>query len=161
MEIPNLNSNPNTAPTNHSKSTKSFPAFVIILLLSVGVGFLFSRIYPLSKSSDNKLIVGSTEQAISTDSISSASQIQVGKLYGDTDTTFKDSATGTIEKGSINGVGTHILNRDGGVSQRASLTSSVVDLDLFVGKKVEVKGQTNSSSKTAWLMDVGSIKVLE
>lgn len=162
MEIPNLNSNPSASKTNHSTTTKSFPVFVIILFLSIGVGFIFSRIYPLSKTSDNKLVVGNTtEQALSTDSISSANQIQVGKLYGDTDTSFKDSATGTIEKGSINGVGTHILNREGGLSQRASLTSSVVDLDLFVGKKVEVKGQTNSSSKTAWLMDVGSIKVLE
>lgn len=162
MEIPNLNSNPSASKTNHFTTTKSFPVFVIILFLSIGVGFIFSRIYPLSKTSDNKLVVGNTtEQALSTDSISSANQIQVGKLYGDTDTSFKDSATGTIEKGSINGVGTHILNREGGLSQRASLTSSVVDLDLFVGKKVEVKGQTNSSSKTAWLMDVGSIKVLE
>ena len=55
----------------------------------------------------------------------------------------------------------HILNREGGLSQRASLTSSAVDLDLFVGKKVEVKGETNASTKTAWLLDVGSIKVIE
>ena len=124
------------------------------------MGFWFSRLMPLSKNTSNKLTLGQP-QSISTDTISSASQIQIGKLYGDTNTTFKDSATGTIEKGSINGVGTHILNRDGGVTQRASLTSSVVDLDLFIGRKVEVKGETNSSPKTAWLMDVGSVKVLE
>ncbi len=66
-----------------------------------------------------------------------------------------------IEKGPLNGEGTHILNREGGLDQRAALTSSTVDLDLFVGKKVEVKGETNASNKAGWLLDVGTIKVLE
>lgn len=162
MEIPNLNSNPSSKVVNpiSNQKSKTFPIFLVILFFSLVVGFVFSQLYPINKDTSVVNLV-SGEKAISTDSISNADQIQVGKLYGDTDTTFKDSATGTIEKGSINGVGTHILNREGGTSQRASLTSSVVDLDLFVGKKVEVKGQTNSSNKTAWLMDVGSIKVLE
>lgn len=161
MDIPNLSSNP-VSPSSPEKKTPLFSikTIVIILILAIATGFWSSRLFPFSTSNKNSLI-SIKEQAISTDTISSASQIQVGKLYGDTDTTFKDSATGTIEKGSINGVGTHILNREGGASQRASLTSSVVDLDLFIGKKVEVKGETNSSNKTAWLLDVGSIKVLE
>jgi hypothetical protein len=158
MDIPNLSSNPVTPPQN--RPIISVAAVGICLLLALAVGFWSSRLFPFSKSS-SKLTLSTQEQAISTDSISSASQIQIGKLYGDTATVFKDSATGTIEKGSINGVGTHILNREGGVTQRASLTSSVVDLDLFIGRKVEVKGETNSSSKTAWLMDVGSVKILE
>jgi len=158
MEIPNLNSNPQ--PLSRPVSKFSFKVMFLILLFSAVTGLLLSYFMPLTKNSSGKITL-SQQQAISTDTISSVSQIQVGKLYGDTNTTFKDSATGTIEKGSINGVGTHILNREGGVSQRASLTSSVVDLDLFVGKKVEVKGETNSSPKTAWLMDVGSVKVLE
>jgi len=29
------------------------------------------------------------------------------------------------------------------------------------GKKVEIKGETNASTKTSWLIDVGSIKVIE
>ena len=82
-------------------------------------------------------------------------------VYGNTDPKFKDTATGVIEKGNINGEGTHILNREGGATQRASLISSAVDLDLFVGKKVEVKGETNASTKTSWLLDVGNIKILE
>jgi hypothetical protein len=82
-------------------------------------------------------------------------------LYGNTSKTFADSATGTVKAGGINGEGTHTLEREGGKTQNAALTSSVVDLDLFVGKKVEVKGETNDSNKAGWLMDVGSIKVLE
>ena len=158
MEIPNLN--PNPQPVSRPASKISLKVISLILLFSLATGFWLSRLLPLSKSSSSNLL-SLGQQSISTDTISSADQIQVGKLYGDTDTVFKDSATGTIEKGSINGVGTHILNREGGVSQRAVLTSSVVDLDLFIGHKVEVKGQTNSSPKTAWLMDVGSVKVLE
>jgi hypothetical protein len=158
MDIPNLSSNP---VTNSQKAPLlSLKIMGIFLVLALAVGFWSSRLFPFSKSS-NSLSLSIKEQAISTDTISDATQIQTGKLYGDTATVFKDSATGTIEKGSINGVGTHILNREGGATQRASLTSSVVDLDLFIGKKVEVKGETNSSSKTAWLMDVGSVKVLE
>lgn len=160
MDIPNLSSNQSSPVINNSQKRPplSFTLVGILLLLAIAVGFWSSRLFPISKDST---LVSIQQQAISTDTISSASQIQVGKLYGDTDTSFKDSATGTIEKGSINGVGTHILNREGGTTQRASLTSSVVDLDLFVGRKVEVKGETNASNKTAWLLDVGSIKVLE
>ncbi|MFA6007152.1 MAG: hypothetical protein WC784_00715 [Candidatus Shapirobacteria bacterium] len=158
MEIPNLNPNPQV--TSRPVFKISLTVIFLLLIFSLATGFWLSRLMPFSKNSSNKLTLGQP-QSISTDTISSASQIQIDKLYGDTNTTFKDSATGTIEKGSINGVGTHILNRSGGASQRASLTSSVVDLDLFIGRKVEVKGETNSSPKTAWLMDVGSVKVLE
>jgi hypothetical protein len=164
MEIPNLNLNPvpspNSPPVIRPVSKISFTVIIFVLLFSTAVGFWFSRLLPMGKNSSNKPIIGQP-QTISTDTISNADQIQIGKIYGDTDTVFKDSATGTVEKGSINGVGTHILNRDGGISQRVAMTSSVVDLDLFVGRKVEVKGETNSDPKAAWLMDVGSVKVLE
>lgn len=162
MDIPNLSSNPVSTPSTpvQNKPPLSLTIVGICLILAVAIGFWASRLFPFSKSG-NKIALTLEQQAISTDSISSTSQIQVGKLYGDTAAVFKDSATGTIEKGSINGIGTHILNREGGATQRASLTSSVVDLDLFVGRKVEVKGETNASNKTAWLLDVGVVKVLE
>ncbi|HBP51269.1 MAG: hypothetical protein US68_C0002G0008 [Candidatus Shapirobacteria bacterium GW2011_GWE1_38_10] len=158
MDIPNLSPNPSSpSPLRPSLSLK---IVAIILILALSTGFWASRLFPFSKSAGG-LSIQTQEQAISTEDIQNKDEIKANILYGDTATIFKDSATGTIEKGSINGVGTHILNREGGVTQRASLTSSVVDLDLFVGRKVEVKGETNSSSKTAWLMDVGSIKVIE
>jgi hypothetical protein len=162
MDIPNLSSNPVTTPVSPLKNNSPLSLMVIgiCLVLALAVGFWASRIFPFTKGSSNNLSL-ITEKAISTDDIKDKAEIQVGKLYGDTATSFKDSATGTIEKGSINGVGTHILNREGGATQRASLTSSVVDLDLFVGRKVEVKGETNASKQTNWLLDVGSVKVIE
>jgi len=170
MDIPNLSSNPSSAPVSASQpvsqvgpkssSFLSLKVLVIILLIAVASGYFISRIFPLSGSKTASLLTNG-ENAISTENITDKSIIEVGKLYGDTATIFKDSAVGTVEKGSINGVGTHILNREGGASQRASLTSSVVDLDLFVDRKVEVKGETNASKQTSWLLDVGSVKVIE
>lgn len=74
--------------------------------------------------------------------------------------TFPDSAQGMMEKGGINGEGTHKLIREGGPSQTVYLVSSVVDLDQFVGRKVEVWGQTFDAAKAGWLMDVGLVKIL-
>lgn len=158
MDIPNLSSN--QSPSTQTPSYFSLSTILICLVLAIATGFWASRLLPTS-SADGKLILPGKEQAISTENITDTGDIAVDKIYGDTATIFKDSATGTIEKGSINGVGTHILNREGGISQRASLTSSVVELDLFVGRKVEVKGETNASKQTSWLLDVGSVKVLE
>ncbi len=68
---------------------------------------------------------------------------------------------GTLEKGGIDGEGTHKLIREGGESQTAYLTSSIIDLDPLVGKKVQVWGETFKGQKAGWLMDVGRVKVLE
>lgn len=156
MEFQNLSQQ---QPPHESDNGFSLAAVLIVIVLAITLGFWASRIIP------NKISIkgGSSDQSeiISSEEIKAKSDLVVGKVYGNSGKNFKDTATGTIEKGSINGEGTHILNRAGGASQRASLTSSVVDLDLFVGRKVEVKGETNTSNKTSWLMDVGSIKILE
>lgn len=88
--------------------------------------------------------------------------INTDKEVGVSDTaTFSDTAQGVIQAGGLNGEGTHQLVRDGGPSQTVYLVSSIVDLDQFVGKKVEVRGQTVKGQKAAWLMDVGKVKILE
>ena len=74
--------------------------------------------------------------------------------------TFKDSTEGTLEIGGINGEGTHKLIRPGGESQTVYLTSSVLDLSQFEGKKVRVLGETFAAKKAGWLMDVGKIEEL-
>lgn len=157
MDIPNLN--PQTPVTSLPSSPVSKPTLIILIVLALSLGFWGSRLFGGSKNSIAKI----AQNALITnpETLSDSSQVEVNKLYGNLSKAFKDTATGTIEKGSINGEGTHILNRAGGASQRASLTSSVVDLDLFVGKKVEVKGETNASTKTSWLLDVGTIKIVE
>lgn len=74
---------------------------------------------------------------------------------------FPDSVEGTLEEGGIDGEGTHHLTRPGGDSQNVYLTSTVINLDDFVGKKVMVWGQTVSGKKAGWLMDVGKIKITQ
>lgn len=74
--------------------------------------------------------------------------------------TFPDSTEGQLEAGGINGEGTHKLIRTGGDSQTVYLTSSVLELNLFVGRNVRVWGQTFAAQKAGWLMDVGKVEVL-
>lgn len=77
------------------------------------------------------------------------------------ETTFRDSAEGILEEGGVDGEGTHHLVREGGSSQNVYLTSTVIDLQSFAGKKVTVWGETIAAQKAGWLMDVGRIKVIE
>jgi len=86
--------------------------------------------------------------------------LKVGDVIGVNDTkTFKDEVKGVLDKGGFNGEGSHKLLRPGGASQTVYLTSSVVDLDEFVGHEVTINGQTFSGQKVGWLMDVGRVKV--
>ncbi len=76
--------------------------------------------------------------------------------------TFKDFAEGVIKvrpQASDPGEyveGTHFLQREGGVP--VALTSSVVDLSKYEGKKVKVFGETQKALKEGWLMDVGKVE---
>jgi len=89
-------------------------------------------------------------------------EVKVVKSVGSSDVkTFKDSAVGVLEKGGINGEGTHHLVREGGSSQTAYLTSSIINLDEYIGKKVRVWGETFAAQKAGWLMDVGRVDILE
>lgn len=72
-----------------------------------------------------------------------------------------DNATGDLKDGGIGNEGTHHLERDGGPTHFVYLTSSVIDLSSFVGKKVQVWGQTLASKKAGWLMDVAKIQVVQ
>ncbi|MBI2329837.1 hypothetical protein HYU94_00400 [Candidatus Daviesbacteria bacterium] len=76
--------------------------------------------------------------------------------------TFKDFAEGTIkakpqpEDPSEYTEGTHMLIREGAVP--VALTSSVVDLSKYEGKKVKVYGETQKALKEGWLMDIGKVE---
>lgn len=135
--------------SNGEKKTMRMVAvgvYVTLILLGISTGYLLSR--------NTKLASETTTET--------PMKIKTEKVEGLADTkTFKDSAEGTIEKGGINGEGTHKLLREGGPSQTAYLVSSVVDLDSYVGKKVKVWGETFAAQKAAWLMDVGKIELLE
>jgi len=92
----------------------------------------------------------------------SQEKIVKGSEFGSNDLAkFKDTAIGTLEKNGLDGEGTHRLIREGGPSQTVYLTSSVLDLDQFVGRKIQVWGETFQAQKAGWFMDVGRIKVME
>jgi len=159
MEITNLTEQ--TTVIINPKPKINYPLIVIIIAFGLTIGFWLSRFSRPNTGGNSASLSNGNGSVIPAENVKTQEDLKVGKVYGNLNKNFSDTASGIIEKGSINGEGTHILNRDGGQSQRASLTSSVLDLDLFVGRQVEVKGETNSSNKTAWLMDVGTIKILE
>ena len=76
--------------------------------------------------------------------------------------TFKDFAEGIVRARpepsdpSEYVEGTHFLERQGSVP--VALTSSVVDLSKYEGKKVKVFGETQKALKEGWLMDVGKVE---
>ena len=116
---------------------------LVIVLVGIGAGYLLSG------------------RKLSIPKYTSTTQTG-GKEAGIADTaTFKDTATGVLTEGGVSGEGTHHLVRTGGVSQTVYLTSTVIDLESFVGKNVQVWGQTVTARKAGWLMDVGKVKVIE
>jgi hypothetical protein len=122
---------------------------VIVALLGVGTGFVVAK-----SGGGAGILPGSV-------SPTTAGGIQKGKTYGSDDTkTFKDTAEGTLKDGGIDGEGQYHLERPGGDSQNVYMTSSIIDLSEFKGKKIKVWGQTQASQKAGWLMDVGRVEVL-
>ena len=120
---------------------------VIAVLAGVGTGFGTFRI-------THK---GSAEQL---DAVPTAdSGVQVGDEFGSKDEAFDSHAIGYVEEGGLDGEGSHRLLRPGGDSQTVYLTSSVTDLDVFVGMEVELWGETFKGQKAGWFMDVGRVKV--
>ncbi len=76
--------------------------------------------------------------------------------------TFRDFAEGTLrakpapKNGADYSEGSYMLVRDG--ADPVALTSSVVDLAQYEGKKVKVYGETQKALKAGWLMDVGRVE---
>lgn len=121
---------------------------VVLLILGVGTGYL------LANKGGNAGRLNPTNSA-------NTSSVSKGTVVGSNDTsTFKDTVEGTLKEGGIDGEGAFHLERPGGVSQNVYLTSSIVDLSKYVGKKIKVWGQTQKAQKAGWLMDVGRIEVL-
>lgn len=132
-----------------SKSVLSrlLPILIVIIIAAAGIAsglVLASR----QKSSARPLSQGKTQDATQ----------KIPETFAQT---FKDQAEGVIQKNDKLDKyvqGTHKLIRPGGESQTAYLTSSVLDLDQYLGKKVKVFGETFGSSQVGWLMDVGKVE---
>ena len=137
------------------KNKKAFP-FVIILFLLVAAGGFYSGAW--LKALNSGKITSPGLAGIQSDVPQTGAK--VGDIYGSPDEkSFKDQATGVIEKGGFNGEGSHKLLRSGGDSQTVYLTSSTIDLDSLVGDQVTIWGETFKGQKVGWLMDVGRAKI--
>ncbi|OGD96961.1 hypothetical protein A3A49_02500 [Candidatus Curtissbacteria bacterium RIFCSPLOWO2_01_FULL_38_11b] len=145
---------PITQPLNKKSSSlklnKVVPLIFILLIIAAGA---VSGLY-LSSTGKN----GESKSAFSQEE-ELTPQIQQSFTQ-----TFRDEAEGEIEKNDAldkYAQGTHKLIRPGGEDQTAYLTSSVLDLDEYVSKKVKVFGETFGSSQVGWLMDVGKVEVIQ
>ena len=134
-------------------SKQSLVPVIILFVVAIGAGIFTGAWFKTSKASGSG-VSGNVQATIP------STGVKVGDVFGSTDeTSFKDKATGVIDKGGLNGEGTHKLVRPGGPSQTVYLTSSVIDLDQLVGDQVTVWGETFKGQKVGWLMDVGRAKV--
>lgn len=139
-----------TPPNLGSKAKKLLPIIIVVIVVSLGI------ISGLLLSSKSKISQSSGEGALSEENLS-------GEQKQSFNQTFRDQAEGVIEKNDDldkYAQGTHKLIRPGGEDQTAYLTSSVLDLDEYNGKKVKVFGETFGSSQVGWLMDVGKVEVV-
>lgn len=127
--------------SNFSQNRIFIGVLALSLVTGVGTGYLLSS----SKSG-----------------MSSPASLTQPRTAGQDNKTFRDFAEGTLEKkptpkpGVTYSEGTHLLKRDKAVP--VALTSSVVDLSQFEGKKVKVFGETQKALKEGWLMDVGKVE---
>lgn len=142
------------SPRTTTVKTSSFKAptvlFLILAVLGVGTGYIVAQ-----TSGPSIIPIGFPKGATSIEGV------KKGQLFGSADEkTFKDSAEGNLREGGIDGEGAYHLERPGGESQNVYLTSSVIDLSVFVGKKVKVWGETHAAEKAGWLMDVGRLQLL-
>lgn len=129
-----------------SRSKLVVGAVMIVLMGSV-VGYGLSR---------SKITKASKEGNISPGQIKTSTEAG----YQDTKL-FESIVTGVIKKGGLQGDGTHSLIQDSNPKNPAALLSSVVDLDEYIDKHVQVWGRSQKGLKAAWLLEVGRVKILE
>lgn len=139
------------------KKSKIMPIVIIVgIILGLGTGFfLAQKKLLLANSGTGAIATGAKE-------LNSATNVKVGDTFGSADEkTFRDQTEGILMAGGIDGEGSHHIERGANKTQWVYITSSVVDLDLLVGDRVTIWGETNQGKKAGWLMDVGKLKVLE
>lgn len=132
---------------------------LVMVVISAGLasGFFLNKMRASSKQEGTPSAGGTL--------VSDKGEVKKGKSYGVEDREiYPDLAEGilVVNDKSFTDEGSHVLIRDqDDPTQNAYLTSTVLDLNLFVDRKVEVWGETFAAQKAGWLMDVGTVKVLE
>ena len=126
---------------------------LVIILFGIVSGWGISKMSGSSVTTSGRLT--------SPESIT-ANSLKVGEIVGVPDEkSFRDKAEGVLAEGGFEGEGSYHLVRPGGDDQNVYLTSSIVDISLFVGHKITVWGETFSAQKAGWLMDVGRVQIVE
>lgn len=150
-----------TAPVEKKSLLKKLPkrdvkgtvvlvvGILIVVLAGIGTGWLLSG------------QVSSQKTAGPTGDVAPGAKESKTEAGISDEATFRDSAEGKLVEGGIEGEGTHHLERGLGPEKDVYLTSTVIDLESFLDKKVQVWGETVSAKHAGWLMDVGKIKVIE
>lgn len=140
---------PIVAPAGNTK--KYIVIFVVVILFGVLTGFGLSKI---KSSPGGPVVNGQKVEVVNTPGEEGVKDMA----------SFKNISTETgelkVNDGKITTEGSYILVRPGGVSQNIYLTSSVIDLEKYVGKKIQIWGETFKGQKAGWLMDVIKIKVV-
>lgn len=135
-------------PTTKKAKLAYLGVALLVILAGVGTGWMFS----------GRPSVGGTATNVTKtngDGVVTEAGIEDNEA-------FPDTAEGILLEGGVDGEGTHHLDRsDLGPGKDVYLTSTVIDLQSFVDKKVQIWGQTIAGHEAAWLMDVGRIKVME
>jgi hypothetical protein len=125
---------------------QAFMIWAVVAVVGVGVGFGLAKMVN-SSGGDNPAAAPGAKTTSTTAGIKDTKR-------------FPDKAEGKLVEGGIDGEGSFHLERAGGKSQNVYLTSSIVDLSEYVGKKVRVWGETFAAQKAGWLMDVGYVEKL-
>ncbi len=145
----------------HSIETPKSPAgkspimaiiiFLIVIAAGIGTGY---GVKTLMTNTGGQKSTTSTTTSTKKETVVQSAGIKDEK-------TFSDKAEGVLREGGIEGEGAFHLERPGGKDQTAYLTSTTVDLEPYIGKKVRVLGKTFAGKKAGWLMDVGYVEVLQ
>ena len=120
---------------------------VAVVLVGVATGWFFSGV-SLGQSEKTGVELSEGEK-------------EPGELGTITNGDKLNEAEGVLKVGGIKGEGNYNLERPGGASQTVYLTSTTIDLQPMVDKKVHVWGETLSAVNAPWLMDVVKVKVVE
>lgn len=136
---------------------------LLLSLIAIGAGLGLAFFTRGEQQVDSQSEITSDGQLIKTQAPSDASEIKEGDIFGSGNAeSFKDNATGFLQTAPDgSGEGSHVLLRPGGASQTVHLTSSVTDLEKFVGMQVRVWGETFRGRSAGWLMDVGRVEVIK
>ena len=142
------------SPHTSSSISVMLGIFILVVATIAGIGTGYGIKAFTSTNTKSMLTTGSSSKSGSNEKVSQSAGIKDEK-------TFSDKAEGILQEGGIEGEGAYHLERAGGDSQTAYLTSTTVDLEPYIGKKVRVLGKTFQGKVAGWLMDVGYVEVLQ